>query len=98
MKKIQALDLILRAAAISVRSYLLNYGLIENCHTLWFKRPVLVLLGSPVHIWRVEENSLADRAGLQRGQEIVQANGVDFTNISHVDALKVKEFDSMADV
>ncbi|OXA52165.1 Whirlin [Folsomia candida] len=45
--------------------------------------------GTAVHIWRVEENSLADRQGLRRGQQILQANGIDFTRISHSNALKV---------
>uniref|UniRef100_A0A0A9VQ25 Whirlin n=1 Tax=Lygus hesperus TaxID=30085 RepID=A0A0A9VQ25_LYGHE len=42
-----------------------------------------------VYISRVEEGSVAERAGLRPGDTILQVNGTPFTNISHEDALKV---------
>nr|XP_014272439.1 whirlin isoform X2 [Halyomorpha halys] len=44
---------------------------------------------SGVYISRVEEGSVAERAGLRPGDTILQVNGTPFTNISHEDALKV---------
>ncbi|KAL1124032.1 hypothetical protein AAG570_001802 [Ranatra chinensis] len=42
-----------------------------------------------VYISRVEEGSVAERAGLRPGDSILQVNGTPFTGISHEDALKV---------
>ncbi|XP_073986526.1 whirlin protein dyschronic isoform X6 [Rhodnius prolixus] len=42
-----------------------------------------------VYISRVEEGSVAERAGLRPGDSILQVNGTPFTSISHEDALKV---------
>jgi predicted metalloprotease with PDZ domain len=47
------------------------------------------LTGCPVYIWRVEPESLADSAGILSGDEILSANEIDFTQISHGEALKV---------
>lgn len=49
----------------------------------WF-RP-----GVGVYISRVEEGSVAERAGLRPGDSIMQVNGTPFAGISHEDALKV---------
>lgn len=42
-----------------------------------------------VYISRVEEGSVAERAGLRPGDSILQVNGTPFTAISHDEALKV---------
>lgn len=42
-----------------------------------------------VYISRVEEGSVAERAGLRPGDSILQVNGTPFSGISHEDALKV---------
>lgn len=56
--------------------------------------PVLLFLflsisGVGVYISRVEEGSVAERAGLRPGDSILQVNGTPFTAISHDEALKV---------
>lgn len=45
--------------------------------------------GVGVYISRVEEGSVAERAGLRPGDSILQVNGTPFSGISHEDALKV---------
>ncbi|XP_050670402.1 whirlin [Leptidea sinapis] len=45
--------------------------------------------GVGVYISRVEEGSVAERAGLRPGDSIVQVNGTPFSGISHEDALKM---------
>lgn len=47
------------------------------------------LLGVGVYISRVEEGSVAERAGLRPGDSILEVNGTPFTGISHEEALKV---------
>lgn len=42
-----------------------------------------------VYISRVEEGSVAERAGLRPGDSILEVNGTPFTAISHEEALKV---------
>lgn len=42
-----------------------------------------------MYISRVEEGSVAERAGLRPGDSILQVNGTPFSGISHEDALKV---------
>ena len=42
-----------------------------------------------MYVWRVEPGSLADRYGLKSGDEILQANGIDFTHVEHGEALKL---------
>ena len=42
-----------------------------------------------MYIWRVEQGTIADGQGIKSGDEILRANGIDFTNITHSDALKV---------
>ncbi|XP_063839102.1 whirlin [Ostrinia nubilalis] len=42
-----------------------------------------------VYISRVEEGSVAERAGLRPGDSILQVNGTPFSGISHEDALKM---------
>ncbi|XP_052758536.1 whirlin isoform X6 [Galleria mellonella] len=44
--------------------------------------------GVGVYISRVEEGSVAERAGLRPGDSILQVNGTPFSGISHEDALK----------
>ncbi|XP_075213804.1 whirlin protein dyschronic [Lycorma delicatula] len=44
--------------------------------------------GVGVYISRVEEGSLAERAGLRPGDSILEVNGTPFTGISHEEALK----------
>lgn len=46
-------------------------------------------LGVGVYISRVEEGSVAERAGLRPGDSILEVNGTPFTAISHEEALKV---------
>lgn len=50
---------------------------------------LVFLLGVGVYISRVEEGSVAERAGLRPGDSILQVNGTPFTAISHDEALKV---------
>ena len=45
--------------------------------------------GVGVYISRVEEGSIAERAGLRPGDSILQVNGIPFNGISHEEALKV---------
>lgn len=46
--------------------------------------------GVGVYISRVEEGSVAERAGLRPGDSILEVNGTPFTGISHEEALKVQ--------
>lgn len=46
-------------------------------------------VGVGVYISRIEEGSLAERAGLRPGDTILEVNGTPFTSISHEEALKV---------
>uniref|UniRef100_A0A6P7FA05 Whirlin isoform X1 n=1 Tax=Diabrotica virgifera virgifera TaxID=50390 RepID=A0A6P7FA05_DIAVI len=45
--------------------------------------------GIGVYISRVEEGSVAERAGLRPGDSILEVNGTPFTGISHEEALKM---------
>lgn len=45
--------------------------------------------GLGVYISRIEENSVAERAGLRPGDTILEVNGTPFTSINHEEALKV---------
>ena len=45
--------------------------------------------GVGVYISRVEEGSVAERAGLRPGDTILEVNGTPFRAVSHEDALKV---------
>lgn len=45
--------------------------------------------GLGVYISRIEEGSLAERAGLRPGDTILEVNGTPFTSVSHEEALKV---------
>lgn len=47
--------------------------------------------GVGVYISRVEEGSVAERAGLRPGDSILEVNGTPFTGISHEEALKVSQ-------
>lgn len=49
----------------------------------------MLLTGLGVYISRIEEGSLAERAGLRPGDTILEVNGTPFTAISHDEALKV---------
>lgn len=49
----------------------------------------VISAGVGVYISRVEEGSVAERAGLRPGDSILQVNGTPFSGISHEDALKV---------
>nr|XP_043067066.1 whirlin isoform X12 [Drosophila bipectinata] len=44
--------------------------------------------GLGVYISRIEENSVAERAGLRPGDTILEVNGTPFTSINHEEALK----------
>lgn len=46
--------------------------------------------GHGVYISRIEEGSLAERAGLRPGDKILEVNGTPFTTVNHDEALKVK--------
>ncbi|KAJ3654780.1 hypothetical protein Zmor_013944 [Zophobas morio] len=48
--------------------------------------------GVGVYISRVEEGSVAERAGLRPGDSILEVNGTPFTGISHEEALKVTHY------
>lgn len=48
-----------------------------------------IFLGFGVYISRIEERSVAERAGLRPGDTILEVNGTPFTAISHDEALKV---------
>lgn len=48
--------------------------------------------GVGVYISRVEEGSVAERAGLRPGDTILEVNGTPFTGITHEEALKVSNF------
>lgn len=50
------------------------------------------IVGVGVYISRVEEGSVAERAGLRPGDSILEVNGTPFTGISHEEALKVCVF------
>lgn len=45
--------------------------------------------GHGVYVSRIEEGSLAERAGLRPGDSILEVNGTPFTSVSHDEALKV---------
>ncbi|XP_070070675.1 whirlin isoform X3 [Drosophila takahashii] len=45
--------------------------------------------GLGVYISRIEENSVAERAGLRPGDTILEVNGTPFTSINHEEALKI---------
>lgn len=45
--------------------------------------------GHGVYVSRIEEGSLAERAGLRPGDSILEVNGTPFTSVSHEEALKV---------
>ncbi|KFB53878.1 hypothetical protein ZHAS_00022322 [Anopheles sinensis] len=44
--------------------------------------------GVGVYISRIEEGSVAERAGLRPGDTILEVNGTPFTSINHEEALK----------
>lgn len=44
-----------------------------------------------IYISRIEEGSVAEKSGLKPGDSILEVNGIPFTNISHEEALKVRE-------
>ncbi|XP_055314256.1 whirlin [Sitodiplosis mosellana] len=44
--------------------------------------------GHGVYVSRIEEGSLAERAGLRPGDSILEVNGTPFTSVSHDEALK----------
>lgn len=46
--------------------------------------------GHGVYISRIEEGSVAERAGLRPGDTILEVNGTPFTKLTHEEALKVK--------
>lgn len=48
-----------------------------------------LIQGVGVYISRIEEGSVAERAGLRPGDTILEVNGTPFTAISHDEALKV---------
>lgn len=48
--------------------------------------------GHGVYVSRIEEGSLAERAGLRPGDTILEVNGTPFTSVSHEEALKVLHF------
>lgn len=45
--------------------------------------------GLGVYISRIEEGSVAERAGLRPGDTILEVNGNPFTTLTHDEALKV---------
>lgn len=47
--------------------------------------------GHGVYVSRIEEGSLAERAGLRPGDSILEVNGTPFTSVSHDEALKVRQ-------
>lgn len=55
-------------------------------------KKMLSFSGVGVYISRIEENSVAERAGLRPGDTILEVNGTPFLSISHEEALKVYFF------
>lgn len=51
-----------------------------------------IFSGVGVYISRVEEGSVAERAGLRPGDTILEVNGTPFRAVTHEEALKVSEF------
>lgn len=51
--------------------------------------PLFSFLGIGVYISRIEDGSVAERAGLRPGDTILEVNGTPFTSLSHDEALKV---------
>lgn len=47
------------------------------------------IVGTGVYISRVEEGSVAERAGLRPGDTILEVNGTPFRAVTHEEALKV---------
>lgn len=66
--------------------YILKYLLVKRGMLFMYLLPYT---GVGVYISRVEEGSVAERAGLRPGDSILQVNGTPFSGISHEDALKV---------
>lgn len=52
---------------------------------------VIVELGVGVYISRIEEESVAERAGLRPGDTILEVNGTPFSGMTHDEALSVNE-------
>lgn len=50
-----------------------------------------------MYISRVEDGSVAERAGLRPGDSILEVNGTPFTGISHEEALKVRHYENFLD-
>lgn len=50
---------------------------------------VSIHTGHGVYISRIEEGSVAERAGLRPGDTILEVNGTPFTKLTHEEALKV---------
>lgn len=55
-----------------------------------FSAALLPSAGVGVYISRIEEGSVAERAGLRPGDTILEVNGTPFTSINHEEALKVR--------
>ena len=45
--------------------------------------------GVGIYVSRVEKGKLADQCGLKPGDQILEVNGIDFTNLPHSTAVKV---------
>lgn len=50
---------------------------------------LILFIGVGVYISRVEEGSVAERAGLRPGDTILEVNGTPFRAVTHEEALKV---------
>lgn len=53
-------------------------------------------VGHGVYISRIEEGSVAERAGLRPGDTILEVNGTPFTSLTHEEALKVMFYDKIS--
>lgn len=51
----------------------------------------MLKIGIGVYISRIEENSVAERAGLRPGDTILEVNGTPFSGMTHDEALTVND-------
>lgn len=72
--------------------FALKLKIIIKLNKFWKNKIKTLFPGVGVYISRIEENSVAERAGLRPGDTILEVNGTPFLSISHEEALKVHNF------